>query len=708
MAKAQAAPAAQDVSSILSNAAMPHTSRSRLYRMALVLLGAVILISGLVSVARFVLEERGENLLVTLEQRLETLAGSRVELVQSWLGGTARLAIPLVNNDLFRLFVTETALAARTDPLAAQLSDQAPYMIEVLTEFVQQNGMRGAHLINADGRSQMASAGSIALLPEQSEMARQAMRSGEQSYGWLRAAGDELELDIYYPVRAVQAVPPKTEPDIVGILMTTAPATAAIGDFVAYRQLNEPGESTSLIFQDAQGDLQVLTARQPTLPQAVDQPLNLAGGLAFDQRPSISGRGQVFSAGLAVPGLAWMIVQETTYGSAMAPMTEARSAIVTVVVLFLLVFLGAFAAIWFLESSSHNRTLATQYRDLAEHITQQKQVLDSVTSSISEQIGLKRPDGSYAYVNPAFARALGRDPMTFGDLKDSDLFPRSLAQRLAESDRECLEQNRSLTVSEHMVIDGKERFFEISKSPLILGAEEKVGGIVSVARDVTEVVEQRRRREAILRQSIDALVRTIEFSDPYLAGHSRLVHSLSILIGDGMNIPADDMATLEIAANVAQIGKIFIPRDVLTKPDRLTPKENEIMQSHVLFASRILSEIDFDLPVHEAVTRMYERLDGSGYPKGMKGDEITRNARILAVCDVFCARIRPRGYRQAISVDEAVGVLTSHPERYDSSVVNRLVAIVESEEGKALLSSIEDLDGPEADGPELPVPPPMA
>ncbi len=698
MPKAQAAATAQDVSSILSSTSLPRAPRSRLYRMLLVVLGAVILISGLISFGRFVLEDRQDNLLTTLDQRLNTLAGSRVELVDAWLVGTTRLAVPLVNNDLFRLFVTETALASQTDPLAGQLSDQAPYMIEVLSEFVQQNGMRGAHLINANGRSHMSSAGAVALLPEQADGARKTMAEGQTMFGALRASGSELEIDIFYPVRAVQAEPPKTEPDVVGVLMITAPATAAISDFVANRKLNEPGETTALAFLDKYGQTQYLSARNPVMPQPTAEPTDLDAGLGFTNRLSISGKGHVFSVGLPVPGIAWMIVQEKTNASALAPLSEARRAVITVVVLFLLVFLGAFAAIWFLESASHNRTLATQYRDLAEHISKQKQVLDSVTGSINEHIGLKRPDGIYAYANPAFARAVGHEPADVEGMKDSDLFPRSLAQRLAESDRTCLAENREVTVSEHMVIDGKERFFEISKSPLILGKDAEIGGIVSVARDVTEVVEQRRRREAILRQSIEALVRTIELSDPYLAGHSRLVRGLAILIGDAMKIPADDLATLEIAANVAQIGKIFIPRDVLTKPDRLSAKENEVMQSHVLFASRILSDIDFELPVHQAVTQMYERLDGSGYPKGRTGEAICRNARILAVCDVFCARIRPRGYREAITPEQALSVLTEHPDRYDTSVVNRLVVIVESEEGRALISSIDDLDSKPASG----------
>ncbi|MEM8914467.1 MAG: HD domain-containing phosphohydrolase, partial [Pseudomonadota bacterium] len=628
MAKAESTTTvAQDVSTLLSSTTMPRAPRSRMYRMLLVVLGAIILIAGLISVARFILEERAETVLSTLEQRLETLAGSRVELVESWINGTTRLAVPLVNNDLFRLFVTETAIAGQDDPLAAQLSDQGPYMIEVLSEFVQQNGMRGAHLVNGSGRSQMSSAGAVALLPEQSETARQVLRAGSLTYGSLRANGEELELDIYYPVRAAQAIPPKTEPDVVGVLMVTAPATAAIGEFVANRQLNEPGESTSLLFLDSDAELSVLTRRQPNSPQSVDRPIEIASGIPFGDRQSVSGSGQVFSFGQPVPGISWMIVQEKTNVSAIAPLNEARRAILTVVVLFLLVFLGAFAAIWFLESAAHNRTLAAQYRDLAEHISQQKQVLDSVTGSISEHIGLKRPDGVYAYVNPAFARSIGRAPADVEGMKDSDLYPRSLAQRLAESDRSCLADNKAVTVSEHMVIGGKERFFEISKVPLLLGKNEELGGIVSVARDVTEVVEQRRRREAMLRQSIEALVRTIEFSDPYLAGHSRLVRNLAVLIGDGLKIRADDLATLEIAANVAQIGKIFVPRDLLTKPGRLTEKENEVMQSHVLFASRILREIDFELPVHEAVTQMYERLDGSGYPAGRKSDDICQNAR---------------------------------------------------------------------------------
>src|SRR5690606_37144878 len=112
------------------------------------------------------------------------------------------------------------------------------------------------------------------------------------------------------------------------------------------------------------------------------------------------------------------------------------------------------------------------------------------------------------------------------------------------------------------------------------------------------------------------------------------------------------------------------------------------LQGHVDHTAAILRDIDFDLPVLEAVTQMHERLDGGGYPAGLAGEQISLPARIVGACDVFCARIEPRAYRGGIAPEEALAILEQNPTRYDTDVVAALRRVVNSVAGEKLLADL--------------------
>ena len=106
------------------------------------------------------------------------------------------------------------------------------------------------------------------------------------------------------------------------------------------------------------------------------------------------------------------------------------------------------------------------------------------------------------------------------------------------------------------------------------------------------------------------------------------------------------------------------------------------------FARDALADIDFGLPVLEAITQMYERLDGSGYPAGLTNGAICEHARILAVANTFCALVRPRSYREAHDTDDALKILSETPPKYDLSVVNALRAFLPTESGRAFMAQL--------------------
>jgi HD-GYP domain-containing protein (c-di-GMP phosphodiesterase class II) len=187
---------------------------------------------------------------------------------------------------------------------------------------------------------------------------------------------------------------------------------------------------------------------------------------------------------------------------------------------------------------------------------------------------------------------------------------------------------------------------------------------------------------------VQVLTRTIEGVDPYLAGHSQRVQRFAGAVARRLSLQQRDVLTVEIAAALSQVGKTAIPREIVAKAGRLSPSEMEVMKTHVDRAVSILADIDFDLPVVDVVKQMHERLDGGGYPKGLKGEQIGVLGRILAACDVFCARIEPRSYRHRLTAGEALEVLVKNPDRYDASVIAALSEVAHSVEGDKLISSI--------------------
>lgn len=158
-----------------------------------------------------------------------------------------------------------------------------------------------------------------------------------------------------------------------------------------------------------------------------------------------------------------------------------------------------------------------------------------------------------------------------------------------------------------------------------------------------------------LESTVNALGVIVAQKDPYTAGHSERVASIAMALGHSMGLSQKRVEILRVAGNLHDIGKISVPGEILNKPGRLTPKEFEQVKIHPETGFEILKDIPFHGPVAEIVLQHHERYDGTGYPRGIKRDEILLEARILAVADIYEALTSDRPYRQASSHEEAMG-----------------------------------------------------
>jgi len=153
---------------------------------------------------------------------------------------------------------------------------------------------------------------------------------------------------------------------------------------------------------------------------------------------------------------------------------------------------------------------------------------------------------------------------------------------------------------------------------------------------------------------IEVLHKLIELKDPYTGGHERRVADLARAIATEMGLPSGMIEGLRIAAQIHDIGKIIVPAEILSKPGKLNDSEWALVKNHVQIGYDLLKDIDFPWPVADIIYQHHERLDGSGYPRGLKGEEIRLEARILTVADVVEAMSSHRPYREAFTQAEAL------------------------------------------------------
>jgi PAS domain S-box-containing protein len=340
---------------------------------------------------------------------------------------------------------------------------------------------------------------------------------------------------------------------------------------------------------------------------------------------------------------------------------------------------------WWILTGVQSQRIAEQFRALATQIEEQRLFIDSINANIDEFIVLKDKQGKFTYVNDAFAAAAGRPKEELIGMDTAAVFGFDTAKRLESIDEVVVRENRKMTISEPIFLRSLRHQFQVSKSPYC-AKDGTCQGIVEVYRDVTEYVAAQEKNKRLIKNAMEALGSTIEAADPYLGGHTKLLAGLSVEVAKAMHLSEMDIAEIETAANLSQIGKMFVPNEILTKPGKLTPEEMAVMEGHVEHAYRILKDIDIAEGVLTAIYQMNERLDGTGYPKKLSDGDIIVLARILAVLNSFCAMIRPRSYRGAKAPEQALDILSSESNRFDPAVVAALSDVIKTPAGERLLA----------------------
>jgi HD-GYP domain-containing protein (c-di-GMP phosphodiesterase class II) len=204
-------------------------------------------------------------------------------------------------------------------------------------------------------------------------------------------------------------------------------------------------------------------------------------------------------------------------------------------------------------------------------------------------------------------------------------------------------------------------------------------GITTLRTALAKAQHQESLR-ASLEQTIEVIAETVDQRDPYTAGHQRRVADLCVAIAGKLGLSSERTQGLRLAAGIHDLGKIGVPAEILAKPGRLTENQYNLIKEHAQLGYEIVKNVQFPWPIAQMILQHHERLDGSGYPRGLKADEILLESRILAVADVVEAMSSHRPYRASKGIDAALDeVLSKSGTLYDPEAVEACVNLFRHE-----------------------------
>jgi PAS domain S-box-containing protein/putative nucleotidyltransferase with HDIG domain len=295
-------------------------------------------------------------------------------------------------------------------------------------------------------------------------------------------------------------------------------------------------------------------------------------------------------------------------------------------------------------------------------------------------------NGEFTYINPAIEMILGYRPEEvigkyFINFTRKEDMSRSIkAFKQVRDQRQIIKQEMGILLHK----DGTERYFSVSCAPNV-DSQSNFTGVVGTLKNLTDI----RRSEMELKKSleklqfamsstIDAISLIAESRDPYTAGHQRRVAQLSVAIAGKRGFTEERIELIRMGSLIHDIGKLYIPSEILTKPGRLNSIEFNMMKSHPVVGYKILKKVDFIPAIVDMVYQHHERMDGSGYPLGISGESIIPESRIIAVADTVEAMASHRPYREALGV---VAALEEIKERrgtaFDAKVVDACLELFE-------------------------------
>jgi len=651
-------------------------------RLAVVLLSLFVMIS-LWMIFEYADKERDRDLM-SWQSRLGLLAEIKTAAIEDWIGGRKSQLKKLAENPSLRLFITEYNNPDDID--SVMLSGVQSHVRNLLRVSAERFGfaedISGINNLNTHRASEYG----LAILDSNMQLVMSTkgfpenIKQHKSTIETVFKTASEKIIDLYsgarkqpvygyiLPVFHVQNVKPEKP---VGAVMVLLNPQKNLYEILKNKQSLTNSDESLLVRRDGpslvyispiKGEFKLFHRLPDNSQLASSYAFHNPGG--FIEAKDYYGN-DVLATGRKIKNSPWRLVQKISANEALEESNKHQQFLLTSFILFVLIVSAVFVAIW-----RHSTSLKLQV--LSDALEARTDLLDAVTNNIKDNIILLDAEEKIIFINPVFAQVFALNADEIKAMHISNILGRETVELLT---RHMSEDNNTCVMA--LPVEESKRIYHVNYTRLESG--DYKDGSLYVFHDISALKKEQEKREKLGRGIIGTLVKAVDMHDPFCANHSARTRDVAIEVAKEMALSATQLETLEMAALLANIGKLFVPKEILTKMDALTNDESNQLKKHIEHAVDILSELSFEGPVVDIIAQKNERLDGSGYPRGLKGEEILLESRILAVANAFVAMASSRAYREGRSVKEVVDILITQSEtQYDRHVVAALFHISEN------------------------------
>ncbi|MBI9080934.1 MAG: PAS sensor protein [Pseudodesulfovibrio sp.] len=495
----------------------------------------------------------------------------------------------------------------------------------------------------------------------------------------------EVVSDLFIPVYPSNVLSDSATPEY--ILTLVVPLQNLLRNFLASNRNLNYQSNIRLIQQNAEGGFEEIVVAFPDMIKIIPIKASLkeVKEVKFGKRLDLNGSGLVYSSVVYISALQWWIAAETDEAVIAAPMRKNQDMLIPLLIFGgLLAFFFTASVVLFFSRYRHHKgkmTLAGELVPMRETLAMGKRINDALPIPLCLR---NMENEEIVYANEAFAVMCDKPLSVIRSLSIAELFNAAEADVLQHGDQMLAMSGSSSYSQELEVFQGPIPSLYEVVSLQCESENDLPPDTLLLFREITQERESHTQEVEMRQQIIDALVRAVE-SVPFLDGHTSLLRQLSVEMAETLLLGDADCATVEASAILSQVGKTFIPKKIMQKEGKLTPEEIQETRRYVEHTCRIIQGIKFHLPIIETIGQMQENLDGSGYPNGLKGNEVSMLARILGVANTFSALVKKRSYRKAKTAKQAVEILRKSTGRYDETVLRALEAVVESSHGRSIM-----------------------
>lgn len=684
------------------------------------LLLIILAVVGVWAISRFVGEERDREL-TQWQVRMGIIADSRAAEINRWLDRQTKDLTGLADNESVQLYVSSIAEYNTNQAKGQQDANQQDevngfreYLRNLLTVTADRAGFQGAQAQAVKVNEQQAATDGLLITDMQGTVIAtstqappfdgqvkdfvqklQAGATGTSSI-FLNARGNP-SMVFAVPLYAVQS--DNTPTSQIGRIIGVKEITSEL-----YPLLRQPGETSqtanTVLLLSHDNKVTYLSPiaddKQPVTPLGLEMDISTpqldaafavqnVNGFATDRKDYR--RNDVLVISRALQQVPWVLMYTVGYQEALGAADQRFQQLTTYLGLALLVMAIAIIAVWRHGSSRRASQAAAQFKVMARRFDEQRELLQMVTDSQPTSIFILDEGNRYRFANAQTAQQAGLKPQELLGKEIGAVLGPAAAKRYIALNKQARELNTHITDVARLEQDHKLKVVQTEQIPLT-GQVAHAKDVLTVERDITDVVTEREKRARTLQQLVKTLVEVVDKRDPFAANHSIRVAAVARAVAQEMGLSETEIETAEIAGNLLNLGKILIPTDLLAKSGNLTPEELHLVRNSIQNSADLLQDIEFDGPVVDTLRQAQARWDGTGTPP-ISGEQILVTARIIGVANALVGMTSDRAFRSAIGIDEAVeSLLKESGKGFDRRVVAALANYIDNHGGRAALMAM--------------------